>query len=201
MVAPATSAVDDFTACIKYLEEFSNWDRGLPYSPVDFRYSLVLYTFAHCAAARLILEIGVGPESVSGVTFIHALGYGGHLVSVDVDPKLPQQKYRDLAVAKGVAWSVVHGDSLDEATQVPLQPGSVDVLYIDGNHEARYAEGDLRKYLPYLRPGGYLLIDDFPPLQGVGEGRVAIEAQVGYFLHLAHNAPAGNGRLIWQKPL
>jgi predicted O-methyltransferase YrrM len=196
-----TSACDTLADCIRYLEQYSNWDRGLPYSPVDFRYALVLYTFASCAAARTILEIGVGPESVSGVTFIHALGEGGHLISVDIDDKIPQQKYRDLATAKGVAWTVVHGDSLADETQVPLAPNSVDVLYIDGNHEARYAEGDLRKFLPYLRPGGYLIIDDFPPLQGVGEGRVGIEAQVGYFLHLAHNAPAGNGRLCWQKPL
>lgn len=196
-----TSCADELAACLRYLERESHQGKLLPYSPIDFRYVLVLWTFASCAAARTVLEVGIGPESVSGCTFIHAMGPGGHLISVDIEEKLPQEKYRALAAEKGVAWTVVHGDSLAETTQVPLQPGSVDVLYIDGNHEAEYAVGDLAKYLPYLRAGGYLIIDDFPPTAGLGEGRTGIEAQVGYFLHLAHNAPAGNGRLVWQKPL
>ena len=196
------SAVDAWAACVRYLEQHCNLGRDLPYSPIDYRYALVLWTFAECADAHTILEIGIGPESVSGCTFLYALArHSGHLISIDIEEQLPQQRYRDLAAESGVAWTVVHGDSLDEAVQVPVPPRSVDLLYIDGNHDAAHAEGDLRKFLPYLRQGGYLLIDDFPPEKGVGEGRGALDALIPDHFHLAHNAPAGNGRLVWQRPV
>lgn len=131
------SAVDAWAECVGYLERHCNLGRLTPYSPIDYRYALVLWTFAECAAAQVILEIGVGPESVSGCTFVHALGrQGGHLISVDLDPALPQQQYKDLAAEKGVSWRVVHGDSLDASVQVPVPKHSVDLLYIDGNHDA-----------------------------------------------------------------
>lgn len=201
---PGRSAVDPWAACVRFLEAHCHQGQTTPYNPIDYLYCLVLWTFCAASAARTILEIGIGPESVSGTTFLHWLGLsssGGHLISVDVDPDLPQTIYRQLASDQGVPWTIVHGDSLADAVQVPCALRSVDLLYIDGNHDAEHAEGDLRKFLPYLRAGGYCLIDDFPAQKGVGEGRAAIDALIPDHLHLAHNAPAGNGRLVWQRPV
>lgn len=192
---------DGWSECLGYL--YAHCHMGQFHPHVDTLYALVLWTLAHCAAARRILEIGIGPDSVSGVTFVHALASypDGHLMSVDIDEQIPRQEFKDLAARKGVAWTQTYGDSL--VVPVPAAPDSIDLLYIDGNHEAAYAIGDLRKYLHVLRPGGYLVIDDFPPERGVGEGRRAMEALLApeQFLHLAHHAPAGNGRLLWQRPL
>ena len=186
--------------CVAYLEAHCNYGRSTPYSATDLRYVLGLWTLAACAAANTILEIGIGPCSVSGVTFLHAMPPGSHLISVDIDPKLPQRPYLELAAEKQITWSVYHGDSISEA--IHLDPWlQVDVLYVDGNHDAAHAIGDAVKFLPHLRAGGYLVIDDFSPQAGVGEGRKDLDELVPYFLHLAHEAPAGNGRLVWQRPV
>jgi predicted O-methyltransferase YrrM len=189
-----------WAACLAHLEQHSHQGQTTPYNVPDTLYAMTLFTLAECSAARAILEIGVGPESVSGTTFVHSLARrGGALVSVDIDPDLPRPIYRELAARLGVSWSVVTGDSLE--VEFHGDPGTMDLVYIDGNHDAAHADGDLRRYLPYVRPGGYLVIDDFRQAPGIGEGRVGIDAQVPWFLHLAHNVPDGNGRLVWQRPL
>ncbi|TKS58789.1 MAG: hypothetical protein EWM73_03403 [Nitrospira sp.] len=195
------ACADPWAACQDYLATTCWCHEDVPQPDVNRRYALVLWTFAECLAAQTILEIGIGPTAASGCTFLHHLAQRphGHLLSVDIDPTLPLPVYRALAVQCGVAWTVIHGDSLEVA--VPLSPGAVDLLYIDGNHDAVHAEGDLLKFLPYLRPGGYLLIDDFPPQKGLGLGRPAIDAMIPGHLHLAHAVPHGNGRLVWQRPL
>jgi len=99
---------------------------------------------------------------------------------------------------RSVVWTQTYGDSLE--VPIPAAPESVDLLYIDGNHDAEHAAGDLRKFIGVLRPGGYLVIDDFPPQKGIGEGRISIDAQLPYSIHFAHDVPDRNGRLIWQRP-
>lgn len=196
---------DPWSACLEYLATYCDQHKDAIQPEVNRRYAAVLWLFADCIAAKTILEIGVGPTSVSGCTFILNMAQrgGGHLVSVDIDTERPRPVYRELAAQQGVGWTVIYGDSLtmDAAAVIPLQPNSVDLLYIDGDHDAAHAESDLKKFLPYLRPGGYLLIDDFPPQKGVGEGRAVIDQIIPEHMHIAHSAPHGNGRLVWQKPL
>lgn len=48
----------------------------------------------------------------------------------------------------------VRKTSSDAVTDVP--DGSVDVVYIDGNHEYKYAIEDIRNYWPKIRKGGYM---------------------------------------------
>lgn len=40
-------------------------------------------------------------------------------------------------------------------------PGQFDWVYIDGNHEYEYVLADLRAYTPLVRPGGYVVGDDY----------------------------------------
>lgn len=195
-----SARTDRFVACIDYLEEHCNPTASRPYTMTDYRYALVLWTFVECIRARTILEIGIGPDSVSGMTFCHAMEPGGTLWSVDVDPTLPKASHLKTAERLGITWLRAYGDSLSDDVMLPTGL-TVDLLYIDGNHDAAHAEGDLEKFLPHLRPGGYLLIDDFPPERGVGHGRPFIDAMLGQCIHLAHEAPHGNGRIVWQRPL
>lgn len=38
--------------------------------------------------------------------------------------------------------------------------GQIDILYLDGNHYEKVATEDVRLYLPKVRPGGYIWIND-----------------------------------------
>jgi predicted O-methyltransferase YrrM len=191
---------DRWTTCAAYLEAECNPTPGW-WPDATQLYAHILWTLTESIAATSILEIGVGPTSVSGCTFAHSMGSrgGGRLWSVDVDPARPADIYRDLARRQSVTWTVVHGDSLDVAAELPagLQ---VDLLYIDGDHDCAHAYGDTVAYLRYLRPGGLLVIDDYPSFEGVSEAKQLLEADGFTFVHLPHEPPAGNGRLVWQKP-
>jgi predicted O-methyltransferase YrrM len=47
-----------------------------------------------------------------------------------------------------------------------IEPG-IGLLHIDGNHDYAKLRSDIEKYLPKLRPGGYLVLDDigWPTIQ------------------------------------
>jgi len=40
-----------------------------------------------------------------------------------------------------------------------IEPG-IGLLHIDGNHDYAKLRSDIEKYLPKLKPGGYLIVDD-----------------------------------------
>jgi Methyltransferase domain len=185
--------------CYEYLEAHCNPYEG-PFPSETALYAQVLWLLAECCDAKAILEIGVGPTSVSGCVWIHSMGGrgGGQLFSVDKDTTLPQAQFRELAKACGVNWKVAYGDSLTLTGEWPgLQ---VDLLYVDGDHDEAHAYGDTLGYLPYLRPGGYLLIDDYPAFQGVYHAAERLRGEGYKFIHVPHHPPDGNGRLVWQKP-
>lgn len=41
-----------------------------------------------------------------------------------------------------------------------LYPGTFDLIFLDGNHEAAYLLNEMKQVLPLLRPGGYVVLDD-----------------------------------------
>jgi cephalosporin hydroxylase len=187
-------------ACVAYLEAHCNPHWPAPYPLSTLQYCQVLWTLAEALGVRSVLEIGIGPHACSGMIFAHSMGTrgGGVLRSIDVDVARPDPTYRQVAVAQQVDWIVSHGDSLTLMDTLP--PGlQVDLLYIDGDHDYAHAYGDTVGYWPYLRPGGYLVIDDYPGCDGVIEARRALEDVGLHFLHLAHHPPHKNGRLLLQK--
>lgn len=194
------NASPSWADCEAYIRE--HCQPGTPVPESTILYAQILWVHAEAIAAKKILEIGIGPTSVSGCTWVHSLARrgGGHLLSIDIDPALPQAKYRELAQSKGVYWEVFHGDSLKLAETMPPQCADVDILYVDGDHIAEYAYGDTVNFLPCLRPCGYLIIDDFPGFDGVVKARDRLVRDGFAFVHLSHEPPHGNGRLVWQKP-
>lgn len=133
-----------------------------------FLYALKLYGLATGIRARRILEIGAGPanEPVSGLTFAYAMGNDGHLVSVDIDPERPAVKHWQHVEGLGVLWTIIHSDSMK------LNPWDVkgepfDLLYVDGDHSEDYAREDILRFAPMVRPGGLIVVDDYPASGGV----------------------------------
>jgi predicted O-methyltransferase YrrM len=197
---PAMTSLDRWNACATYLEAECNPTPGV--WPESTRlYAQLLWTLTESIGATSVLEIGVGPTSVSGCVFAHSLNGrgGGHLWSIDLDEQLPRVQYQVKARELGVAWTVLHGDSLGLADELP-RALQVDLLYVDGDHDCAHAYGDTIAYLRYLRPGGLLVIDDYPTFEGVRAAKVLLEVEGFTFVHLPHEPPAGNGRLVWQKP-
>lgn len=177
-----------------------------PMAEATVRYAMLLWVLSEAIAAKTVLEVGVGPTCVSGMTFAHSMASrgGGTLISVDVDPMRPTAMYRGKARSLGVTWDVHHGDSREvaaaEFSHDPDLEDQVDLLYIDGDHTMEYAVDDTLNYLPQLRRGGYLVIDDYPTSDGVVEAKKMLDRFHGFtFVHLAHEPPHGNGRLLWQK--
>lgn len=95
-----------------------------------------------------------------------------------IDPWAPYADYREKkndAELIGKAYNeargrlspygcqLVQASSVDAAADVP--DGSLDVVYVDGNHEAPFVRQDIETWTPKLRPGGLMAGHDYrvPP--------------------------------------
>jgi methyltransferase family protein len=43
---------------------------------------------------------------------------------------------------------------------LPQVEANIDMLHIDGNHDTRFVSRDLDNYLPLVKPGGFVIMDD-----------------------------------------
>lgn len=80
------------------------------------------------------------------------------------DPLLIGEAYQEAQRRlNGYACTYLRMSSLEAAEQVP--DGSLDVVYIDGNHEAPFVRADLEAWTRKVRPGGILSGHDYrvPP--------------------------------------
>jgi predicted O-methyltransferase YrrM len=123
--------------------------------------------YRHAQGANAIMEIGIGPESVSGATFAAAMGKGGILYSLDIDEDRPTAAQVAFVQSLGVTWIIAHGDS---KTSDFAPNKMLDLLYVDGNHENDYVENDHKKWGCLVKPGGHIIFDDcretHPPVNG-----------------------------------
>jgi predicted O-methyltransferase YrrM len=54
--------------------------------------------------------------------------------------------------------SLIRTKSEDYHTNIEKE--SIDVLHIDGNHDEEYVTKDIVNYLPLVKKGGYIIMDD-----------------------------------------
>lgn len=165
-------------------------------------YVRILYALARASSSPVnaILEIGVGGSSAA---FAHALRVGGKetpkLFSIEINPDSPPPALTRVVREEefGVAWHIVHGDSL----KVSLEklPSEVDLLYIDGDHGGEHSIGDYRRYAPLVRTGGFIVFDDYPLFPGpvAAVQLLASEGIVGEML--MYNLKDGNGFYVIRK--
>ena len=50
--------------------------------------------------------------------------------------------------------------SKSEDYHINIKKDSIDVLHIDGNHDEEYVTKDIQFYLPLVKKGGYIIMDD-----------------------------------------
>jgi hypothetical protein len=87
--------------------------------------------------------------------------------------------------------------SFDEALD-KFEPGSIDVLHIDGLHTESAVRHDVDSWLPKLRPGGILLLHDVDVrTKEFGAWKVWADLQGQGRSWTFHDGP---GLAVWQKP-
>lgn len=104
-----------------------------------------------------VLEIGVrSGQSTSAFLAACARSMGGgHLWSVDMaEPEVPEHWY-DCGY-----WTFCRSMSQDVVPELLGWPTSYQVLFIDGDHTRAGALADLRRFVPYVAPGGVVLVHD-----------------------------------------
>lgn len=143
---------------------------------------------------RHLVELGVyrGRLLLPLATLLHGLGRG-EIVGVDpysADAAIqtdPHDVGVDLrAWPHEQDWERLHGDVLAAVERWQLAgharlirerslqaaahfaPGSIDLLHVDGNHDASAVSADLHTYLPMIRRGGFVVLDDasWPSVSG-----------------------------------
>jgi predicted O-methyltransferase YrrM len=50
--------------------------------------------------------------------------------------------------------------TLSEECYSDFEPNSIDVIHIDGNHDEEFVTKDILNYLPLIKKGGYIIMDD-----------------------------------------
>ena len=105
-----------------------------------------------------IMEIGIREGSSTASFLLGLRESNGHLWSVDKEGRCWA------AVSDGGEhWTFIHADSRDAATVKSKVPPELDILMIDGWHDAEFVRADLENYTPLVRPGGFILMHDVAP--------------------------------------
>lgn len=98
-----------------------------------------------------VIELGVRQGASTSAFLAAAEEADGHVWSVDLEqPKVP-----DYWAGTG-RWNLQIADDL--ADEVEPQP--CDVLFIDTSHEYDHTLAELRKFVPWVKPGGMVLAHD-----------------------------------------
>jgi hypothetical protein len=115
---------------------------------------VVMYTLRRGEA------VGIDPYSAAA-----ALQTDDHDVGVDLREWPETVAWEELyqGVVRAIdAWGigahcrVVRARSQDAADQFD----TIDLLHVDGNHDRAAVEADVARYLPKVRPGGFIVMDD-----------------------------------------
>lgn len=118
-----------------------------------------------------VLEMGVYLGRSSSWVVEPILSRGGEYTAVDLWEKLPihpdasrKRSGFEWHMWKVGAWDhpkfkIVQEDSIKAAASFPDQ--SFDVVFIDGAHERKYVEADIRAWWPKVRCGGVMVGHDY----------------------------------------
>jgi predicted O-methyltransferase YrrM len=156
----------------------------------DATWAYMRTLYERAVGATAIMEIGVGPEAVSGTTFAAAMGEGGVLYSLDIEVSRPTAQQVEFVSTLGVTWVISHGDTLESN----FQPNRLlDILYIDGNHDAEHIAHEFKTWGPCVKPGGFIIFDDCKTGDAPPIGLINA-------VHFEYDAAHQNGHFIYRKP-
>lgn len=132
--------------------------------------AMFLYEMIKATAPRNMLELGVA-SGASSAAILYALDQlpdpkNRRLISADVRPTC----YFDPSRATGEAVSTMYPSALAQwqlrtahsahRLLAELEPGSIDLLFIDANHSHPWPTLDLLHLAPVLKPGSWVVLHD-----------------------------------------
>lgn len=117
----------------------------------------VLYSIARFLPAHLALEIGVDDGSTTLPLLLGVAEHGGHLFSVD-PARCDAAKVAVAASGFSDHWHFAQMKSADVVDEI--QDGSLDLVFIDGDHSYEGVRTDWLLFEPKVRPGGLILFHD-----------------------------------------
>ena len=78
----------------------------------------------------------------------------GPIIGVELEDRLPM---RENIAASGLPIEIIIGDS----GQVPIRKVELAFLFLDGDHRAPGLKADMRRFIPWLVPGGIVVFHDY----------------------------------------
>jgi predicted O-methyltransferase YrrM len=114
-------------------------------------------------AVLVCIGVGAGTGSLA----MAEMRPDAQLVSVDISEGGPLGGFsneRNAFKFAGLKLPVqILGNSQEVHAEWPVRSNGalIDLLFIDGDHAAHALQGDIDGWLPYVRPGGYVLFHDY----------------------------------------
>ena len=110
---------------------------------------------------KRVLELGVC-EGKSTIAFLQAIKeIGGHVTSIDIeDCPIAREKVHD--EKSGHLWNFIKEDDIEIEWNQPI-----DHLFIDTSHTYDHTVLELRKFAPFIVPGGLITLHDTVSFPGV----------------------------------
>jgi hypothetical protein len=122
---------------------------------------LFLWSFIYGVCPKRYLEIGTaeGGSAMIVMSAIKALGFDD-FQGICIDPKFDISQKTKLALQNNFTF-FEEISSLNVMKKAKAQVGGFfDVLLVDGDHTYDYALADIILAIPFVQPGGYILVDD-----------------------------------------
>jgi SAM-dependent methyltransferase len=94
-----------------------------------------------------------------GTSFLLAAA-GGQVLSLDVDPALAEHDRALLEVLDAAGLGGRVDVRVADSRTFEVEPGSVDVVFVDGDHSYDAARADVEHWWPAVRAGGHLVMHD-----------------------------------------
>lgn len=102
----------------------------------------------------VIAELGTRTGQSTSALLAGASASGGHVWSVDLDRVRVPPWWENSGL-----WSFLVADDMSDEAAAWL-PDELDILFIDTSHLYDHTLGELRLYVPRVRPGGTVLMHD-----------------------------------------
>jgi predicted O-methyltransferase YrrM len=141
-----------------------------------------------------VLELGVRSGRSTSAFLAAAARTGGHVWSVDLArPAVPAWW------AETRFWTFRQADDLNVTPELEGWPVSYHVLFVDTSHLELHTLGELRRFVPYVAPGGVVLCHD-TKLPG-GQVAQALDTFCAEYGHIARVLPWQPGLTVTPGPL
>ncbi len=109
--------------------------------------------------------IEVGSRDKGNVAWVSTLADdNAHLIDIDIEPNIPAEKKLLKFIKATQKFTSIVGDSVGESTIAGLSDALngklADVIFLDSSHMYSHMMREIDLYMPYLKPGGFMLIHD-----------------------------------------